>query len=63
VVPDQEVQFLSEYLFAGADGKAVADRIDRRVDSLPGLNGLHLLAEPSRWPRSAWTDHPGARYE
>ncbi len=43
MVPDQEVQFLSEYLFAGADGKAVADRIDRRVDSLPGLNGLHLL--------------------
>ncbi len=43
VVPDQEVDFLRGYLFGDEDGKAVADRIDRRVDRLPGLDGLRLL--------------------
>ena len=43
VVPDQEVRFLSTYLFGDPDGLARADRIDRRVDRLPGLGGLNLL--------------------
>ncbi len=43
VVPDQEVDFLRSYLFGDRDGQAMADRIDRRVDRLPGLDGLHLL--------------------
>jgi hypothetical protein len=43
VVPDQEVDFLRAYLFGDQDGQAMADRIDRRVDRLPGLEGLHLL--------------------
>jgi hypothetical protein len=43
VVPDQEVDFLRTYLFGDHDGQAMADRIDRRVDRLPGLEGLHLL--------------------
>lgn len=43
VVSDQEVDFLASYLFGGEDGKAMASRIDRRVDRLPGLDGLHLL--------------------
>ncbi len=43
VVPDQEVNFLRTYLFGDQDGQAMADRIDRRVDRLPGLDGLHLL--------------------
>ena len=43
VVPDQEVAFLSTYLFGDPDGVAMADRIDRRVDRLPGLEGLNLL--------------------
>ena len=43
VVPDQEVRFLSTYLFGDPDGLAMADRIDRRVDRLPGLSGLNLL--------------------
>ena len=43
VVPDQEVDFLRSYLFGDPDGQAMADRIDRRVDRLPGLDGLHLL--------------------
>ena len=43
VVADQEVDFLRRYLFGDHDGQAMADRIDRRVDRLPGLDGLHLL--------------------
>ena len=43
VLPDQEVAFLSTYLFGDPDGVAMADRIDRRVDRLPGLEGLNLL--------------------
>jgi hypothetical protein len=43
VVPDREVDFLRTYLFGDADGRAMADRIDRRVDRLPGLEGLNLL--------------------
>jgi hypothetical protein len=31
------------YLFSDGRGVAVADRIDRRVDALPGQSGLHLL--------------------
>ena len=43
VVSDREVDFLRTYLFGDNDGQAMADRIDRRVDRLPGLDGLHLL--------------------
>lgn len=43
VVSEGEVAFLREYLFGDAEGRAVADRIDRRVDRLPGLAGLGLL--------------------
>jgi hypothetical protein len=43
VMPDEEVRFLSTYLFGDDDGRSVAERIDRRVDRLPGLGGLALL--------------------
>jgi hypothetical protein len=43
VVPDREVEFLRSYLFGDDEGRAVADRIDRRVDRLPGLDGLNLV--------------------
>ncbi len=43
VISDQEVDFLRSYLFGDDDGRSVADRIDRRVDRLPGLEGLGLL--------------------
>jgi hypothetical protein len=44
VVPEEEVDFLRTYLFGGADGRTLAERIDRRVDRLPGLEGLHLVS-------------------
>jgi hypothetical protein len=43
VVEDQEVDFLRTYLFGDPDGLSMAERIDRRVDRLPGLEGLHLV--------------------
>ncbi len=43
VVPQDEVAFLRAYLFGDDDGRAMAERIDRRVDRLPGLEGLNLL--------------------
>jgi hypothetical protein len=44
VVSDQEVRFLRDYLFGDGEGQATAERIDRRVDRLPGLDGLNLVA-------------------
>lgn len=44
VMPLAETQHLVTTLFDGPDGRAVSDRIDRRVDALPGLAGLGLMA-------------------
>ena len=43
VMPPPEVRFLIQYLFGGTDGQAVARRIDRRIDALPGMSGLALV--------------------
>jgi hypothetical protein len=43
VVADTEIAFLRDHLFGDEEGRAAAARIDRRVDRLPGLDGLHLL--------------------
>jgi hypothetical protein len=42
-MPDSELKFISEYLFGDHEGRDAALRIDRRVDRLPGLEGLGLL--------------------
>lgn len=43
VMPRAEVAFLIDYLFGDDDGRAMAERIERRVDRLPGMNGLALI--------------------
>jgi len=43
VMPDSEVRFLGRHLFGGNDGREAARRIDRQIDRLPGLAGLHLV--------------------
>jgi hypothetical protein len=43
VMPEAEVRHLISHLFGGADGEAMAARIDRRIDNLPGLGGLDLV--------------------
>ncbi len=42
-MPLEETHHLVRTLFSGPEGRAVADRIDRRVDRLPGLGGLGLM--------------------
>jgi len=42
VMPDAELRFLVTHLFSDAEGRAATQRIDRLVDRLPGLGGLHL---------------------
>ena len=44
VMPRAETRHLVTTLFGDDDGAAVAARIDRRVDTLPGLGGLGLMA-------------------
>jgi hypothetical protein len=43
VMPEAEVRHLISFLFGGDDGAAMARRIDRRIDKLPGLAGLGLV--------------------
>jgi hypothetical protein len=43
VMPAPETAHLARYLMGGDDGRAATRRIDRRIDRLPGLWGLHLL--------------------
>jgi hypothetical protein len=45
VMPEPEVSFVALHLFGDKAGMEVARRIDRQVDRLPGLEGLHLLEE------------------
>jgi hypothetical protein len=53
VMPDDEMRHLAMTLFANDDGRAALERIDRRVDALPGLDGLHLLTNAfGRYVRS-----------
>jgi hypothetical protein len=48
VMPAAEVGFLARYLFGGESGELALGRIDRQVDRLPGLAGLHLVRRAVR---------------
>ena len=43
VMPRSEVAFMVSELFGDGGGRAIAQRIDHRVDGLPGLDGLRLV--------------------
>ncbi len=43
VMPPDEVRHLVRHLLGGADGLAEARRIDARINTLPGLEGLNLV--------------------
>jgi hypothetical protein len=43
VMPVEETVHMARYLMSGEEGLAAARQIDRRVDRLPGLDGLALL--------------------
>ena len=54
VVPAEETAFMAQHLFADDAGRAAADRIDRRVQRLPGLGGLTLARDAAAaWRREA----------
>lgn len=44
VMPRDETSHVVTTLFGGDDGGTIAARIDRRIDALPGLEGLGLMA-------------------
>jgi hypothetical protein len=43
VMPEAETRFLARFLMGDEIGRAAAGRIDRQIDGLPGLGGLHLV--------------------
>lgn len=43
LMPDEETTHLVSHLFGGEAGRAMTERIDRRIDRLPGLEDLHLV--------------------
>jgi hypothetical protein len=43
VMPKSELDHLIRHLFGDAQGLQSAQRIDRQIDRLPGLDGLHLV--------------------
>jgi hypothetical protein len=45
LMPEAETRHLARTLFADEAGSAMLARIDRRIDRLPGLDGLGLLEE------------------
>jgi hypothetical protein len=53
VMPDEEIHHLARTLFANDAGRGALERIDRRIDALPGLDGLGLLTNAfGRYSRS-----------
>ena len=54
VMPRPEVAHMVQHLFADDDGRAMAARIDRRIDRLPGLEHLDLVSGAvDRWRLAA----------
>ena len=52
-VPRIETAFATAYLFGAGEGTELIDRVEERIDALPGLNGLGLvrsaIAEATRY--------------
>jgi hypothetical protein len=44
LMPASELAFASRYLFGDDQGRQASARVDRQIDRLPGLEGLHLLS-------------------
>ena len=63
VMPEPEVRHLISYLFGGDDGKAMAARIDRRIDTLPGLAGLDLIENARLSLAGEGSDHRRERLD
>ena len=42
-VPKIETSFAAAYLFGSGDGAQLIERVEDRIDALPGLSGLNLV--------------------
>ena len=42
-VPKIETAFATAYLFGSGDGAELIDRVEERIDALPGVAGLNLV--------------------
>lgn len=62
VMPRAETEHLITYLFGDDEGAAMARRIDRRIDRLPGLAGLALVDNARRDYVAAGSPTDGARH-
>ena len=54
IMPAAETDFVIRHLYGGPDGAPFVERIDRRIDDLPGQSGLRLVSgavAESRHPR------------
>ena len=43
-MPAAETDFVIRHLYGGAGGRPFVERIDRRIDGLPGQHGLQLVS-------------------
>ncbi|MGH9290304.1 MAG: ferritin-like domain-containing protein [Acidimicrobiales bacterium] len=59
VMPRSEVAFMVRELFGDDGGRAIAQRIDHRVDTLPGLGGLRLVERAVDHYTTGTTGTPG----
>jgi hypothetical protein len=48
IMPKAETAFVIEHLYGGDGGAPYVERIDRRIDALPGMGGLGLIAGAAR---------------
>jgi hypothetical protein len=44
IMPPAETEFVIRHLYGGAGGQPYVERIDRRIDGLPGQHGLRLVS-------------------
>jgi hypothetical protein len=44
IMPAAETAFVIRHLYGGPEGAPFVDRIDKRIDALPGQSGLQLVA-------------------
>ena len=45
IMPKQETDFVIEHLYSGDEAAPFVERIDRRIEALPGMLGLRLVAD------------------
>ena len=44
IMPAAETDFVIRHLYGGPEGAPFVERIDRRIDGLPGQSGLQLVS-------------------